>query len=115
MMFPEVQRAPEWHSQARCSGHPDPDLWWYDWKQFKDEVELQVLRIIDALTLCDECPVKAQCLAQGLEDENIKHKGIWGGLMMSERVRLIDPKNVRILRNEGSLVRNVRGRYPITK
>jgi hypothetical protein len=114
-MFPEVKPAPDWHKEARCSAHPDPEMWWYEWKTWKDEAELQVLRLTEALTLCDECPVKAQCLAQGLEDENIEHKGIWGGMFMSERVRLLNPKNVRVLRNEGGLVQTVRERYPLKK
>lgn len=115
MSYPNVVKPPEWHLEARCSNHPDPDLWWYDWKQFADEVELQVLRITEALTLCDECPVKAECLKQGMEDENIGHKGIWGGMLMSERVQLKNPRNVRILRNEGGLRNLVRERYPIKK
>lgn len=115
MNFPEVARAPEWHEQARCDGHPDPELWWYDFKQWKDEIELQVLRLKEAMELCDECPVKAQCLAQGLEEENLFHKGVWGGMMMSERVRLLNPKNERVLRNEGHLVKLVRERYPLKK
>ena len=78
-----------WHDQGLCSGHPDADIWHYENSIFEDEQKLQVLRSVEAIQICNLCPVKAQCLAQGLEPENMQYTGgagsIWGGLLMSER------------------------------
>jgi hypothetical protein len=80
----------DWHKEGLCSGHPDPDLWHYENTRFPDEQQLEVLRSIQAIELCNSCPVRAQCLAQGMENENIVNGiggcgTIWGGLMTSER------------------------------
>lgn len=78
-----------WHQKGLCSGHPDADLWHYENSVFEDQQKLQVLRSAEAIQICNICPVKAQCLKQGLEAENMHYTGgsgsIWGGLLMSER------------------------------
>ena len=79
-----------WHADAECNNYPDPDLWHYQNSGWDDEQELQALRSVQAIEICSVCPVKAQCLAQGLEDENIYSAtggdgSIWGGLLTSER------------------------------
>ncbi len=107
-VFPEVLPAPEWHENASCSGHPDPELWWYAFHKHSDENQLQVLRLAEAITICNGCPVKAECLQQGLEPENLEHKGVWGGMMMSERVLLKYPKRTRILNYDGRMRNQVR-------
>ena len=81
-----------WHEEASCSGNPDPDLWHYNNSIYDDERQLQVLRSVEAIDICNSCPVKAQCLAQGMEEENLiwsvgGNGTIWGGLMTSERAR----------------------------
>lgn len=82
-----------WHAQGNCSGHPDPELWHYQNSMHADEQELQVLRSIEAISLCRTCPVKDKCLEEGLRDENIQFWGgwgtIWGGLLLSERYKLL--------------------------
>jgi hypothetical protein len=84
-----MKKSTEWHKDALCSGHPDPDLWHYENTRLPDEQELQVLRSVEAIEICNNCPVKAQCLEQGLEDENLLFAGgcgsIFGGKMMAER------------------------------
>jgi hypothetical protein len=51
-----------------------------------------VLRTVQAIEVCHTCPVKAECLAQGLESENILSVGgvgsVWGGLLTGERALL---------------------------
>lgn len=78
-----------WHEQGLCVGHPDPDLWHYENSVFEDEQKLQALRSAEAIRICGECPVRAQCLEQGREAENMQYTGgsgtVWGGLLMSER------------------------------
>jgi len=85
-----------WHEQGLCNGHPDADIWHYENSIFEDEQKLQVLRSVEAIQICNICPVKAQCLAQGLEPENMQYTGgagsIWGGLLMSERHMLSTKK-----------------------
>lgn len=82
----------DWHKEAACNGHPDPDLWHYDNSVYVDEQQLHVLRSVEAIEVCNGCPVKAQCLKQGLEQENIISVGgvgsIWGGLLTGERALL---------------------------
>jgi hypothetical protein len=86
-----------WHAQGSCNNHPDPDLWHYENARFADEQRLQVLRSVEAINLCNTCPVKNKCLEEGLEPENIQYWGgwgsIWGGLLMSERYRLLKDRN----------------------
>ena len=80
----------DWHKEGLCSGHPDPDLWHYENARAPDEQQLQVLRSVEAIEICHECPVRAQCLAQGMEHDNIISSiggcgSIWGGLTTGER------------------------------
>jgi hypothetical protein len=41
----------------------------------------------DAKAVCRECPVRTQCLAYALENE--ERWGIWGGMTPAERKRLL--------------------------
>lgn len=80
----------DWHAEGACVGHPDPDLWHYDNSNFDDEQKLQVLRTVEAIQICNTCPVKSECLSQGLERENLVwsfggNGAVWGGLITSER------------------------------
>ena len=102
-----------WHAEGNCNNHPDPDLWHYESSIYADERDLQVLRSVEAITLCRSCPVKDKCLQEGLEPENIQFWGgvgsIWGGLMMSERYKLTkDRGNEKIVTGEQRHRREVR-------
>ena len=95
----------DWHKEGLCTGHPDPDLWHYQNTRLPDEQELEVLRSVQAIELCHECPVRAECLAQGMERENLISIGgcgsIWGGLMTSERALLAGGNpNAHTIRDE---------------
>ena len=61
-MFEDVERIPEWHKEALCALHPDPDLWWYQGYRNEDERELQVLRIAEALSICNDCRLNSYVL-----------------------------------------------------
>lgn len=82
-----------WHVEGLCSGHPDPDLWHYSSSDYKDEQMLEALRSIEAIEICNECPVKALCLKEGMLEENLGQKegngAIWGGLLQSERLGIV--------------------------
>jgi hypothetical protein len=102
-----------WHGQGNCNQHPDPDLWHYENSVHADEQQLQVLRSVEAISLCRICPVKQQCLEEGMNSRNIEFLGgwgtIWGGLLMSERyLRLAGKDNTLIVKAEGRHRRNVR-------
>ena len=102
-----------WHAEGNCNNHPDPDLWHYENSIYPDERALQVLRSVEAITLCRTCPVKDKCLEEGLESENVQFWGgwgtIWGGLLLSERYRLLKHRsNEKIVTAEQRHRRSVR-------
>ena len=106
---------PEWHKEAGCANHPDPELWWYKSYKTQDERKLQVLRMIEAVSICNDCPVRTLCLQQGLEDENLHAGSIWGGLMNYERRTMLGKSSANAFRDEWQMVRQVRavvGRLP---
>ena len=102
-----------WHAKGNCHNHPDPDLWHYENSVYSDEQKLQVLRSVEAINLCNSCPVKELCLKEGLESENIQFWGgwgtIWGGLLLSERYKLLKHRdNENIVKAEQRHRRDVR-------
>ena len=103
-----IKLPPDWQKDALCANHPDPDLWWYEFPKFKDEIELQVLRTIEAIQICNDCPVRELCLKQGLEDENLKGGSVWGGLMNLERRQLLKRPVRSLTKGETDMVRKVR-------
>lgn len=107
-MYSGVKSVPTWHEQALCQAHPDPDLWSYKGWHDPDEQQLQVLRLVEALEYCNDCPVRQQCLEQGMEKENLVPGIIWGGLFTLERIKLTGNKNLHSHRNEWILIRKVR-------
>ena len=102
-----------WHARGNCNQHPDPDLWHYDNPRLGDEQQLEVLRSVQAIELCHTCPVRLDCLKQGLDAENLEYTGghgtIWGGLLTVERYIMTtkNPKAVRV-KAEQRHRRNVR-------
>ena len=107
-MYAGVKSVPTWHEQGLCQAHPDPDLWSY--KGYHDPVEqrYQVLRLVEALEYCNECPVRQQCLEQGMEKDNLVPGIIWGGLFTLERIKLTGNRKIHSYRNEWILIRQVR-------
>ena len=77
--------------QALCN---DPALdpeWWHPtaltWNQRKDKqaAEANLLQAVEALEVCDKCPIKAQCLEFAFNDYDAQWYGIWGGTLAHER------------------------------
>jgi len=102
-----------WHAEGNCTGHPDPDLWHYNNSNDSDTQRLEVLRSVQAIELCNICPVRSKCLEQGLERENLEftggHGSIWGGLLTVERYLLTTKKpQETMVRSEQRHRRNVR-------
>ena len=82
-----------WHERAACRDHPDhaPDVW-HPAASSSDDPEARA-----AITVCRECPVKAECLEYALarEDATGTRWGIWGGLTADQRSRLRRPERTR--------------------
>ena len=89
MNLDSLMNQPAWMKQSRCL-NSDPELWWYERinHRQKEAFEEQVLRLQVAVEYCNECPVRKECLAMGLEKENMMEGGVWGGLLYSERLYL---------------------------
>jgi WhiB family redox-sensing transcriptional regulator len=64
----------EWHKRAACKGETD-FFFSYD----EEMVE-------QARAICQECPVRQECLETALADANLY--GVWGGYTKAERRRL---------------------------
>ena len=74
----------EWHKDALCANEAS-DFWFYEMPvggQLTPDIKNQI-KI--AVKICGDCPVKSQCLDQGLERENLIIGSIWGGLVFRER------------------------------
>jgi hypothetical protein len=102
-----------WHADGLCSGHPDPDLWHYSSSKVVDERELMEYQTAEAISICNQCPVKAQCLEQGLERENVivPHYidgSVWGGKMLGERLNIRDGRITHKYQQEMAYLRAVR-------
>lgn len=108
MKIEGVKHVPDWHEQALCQAHPDPDLWSYKGWADPDEQHYQVLRLVEALEYCRDCSVKNECLQQGLEKDNLVPGIIWGGLFSFERIKITKSKSLHSYKNEWLLIRKVR-------
>lgn len=80
-----ILRQPSWYKNAECTGY-DPDWWFYGEVRSKEDFEYEVNKVRVALTICDRCPVKNECLKTGMKKENMITGSIWGGLLYSERL-----------------------------
>lgn len=103
----------EWTKDAYCATYPDPDLWHYESSVFSDERELAEWRVAEAMTICGLCPVKEQCLAEGLRQENLlifdtTEGSIWGGKMLGERLNIRSGKITYKYRRELQFLRQVK-------
>lgn len=87
-MFEGVNRQ-EWHDRATCNYH-DADLWWYEYPDQHDEARKREVayQVKTAIKICNECPVKRECLVEGLKSENMHEGSIWGGLIFTQRRQL---------------------------
>ena len=75
-----------------CSTHPNPDLWFPEGqvnvgRPTRAAHQRMIENALTAIAICRECPIRTNCLDEGMRSENIEH-GIWGGLMAGERIKL---------------------------
>lgn len=78
--------------QGACTGHEEPDLWFSDSSEQEGSgriphatSERLIKNALLALSICNRCPITKECLALGMQDENIDN-GIWGGMLSGERI-----------------------------
>lgn len=89
-------------SRGRCASHPDPDLWFPDQPQGRPTTakrKIVASKAMLAIAICDDCPIKAECLAEGMRPENLEH-GIWGGTLPGERILAAGLKLNRTIRRD---------------
>ena len=85
---------------GNCTGDANPD-WWFPELPTGAPSDETMKAIADqtnyALQLCSSCPVKQECLAEGMKTEQLPRGiegwgnlpyGIWGGLMAAERLEI---------------------------
>jgi hypothetical protein len=75
-----------------CSTHHDPDLWFPEeqisrGRPTRANHQRMVTRALTAISICQSCPARSECLTEGMREENIEH-GIWGGMLAGERISL---------------------------
>lgn len=88
--------------KGSCSTHPNPDLWFPEQPQGRPsnaKRKLLANKVMLAIAICEGCPVKEACLAEGMKPENLEH-GIWGGLMAGERILLSGIDTNRTIRSD---------------
>jgi len=88
--------------KGSCSTHPTPDLWFPT--QPKGRPTRAKRKIVAdnamlAISICQGCPVKAECLAEGMKPDNIEH-GIWGGMLAGERILMAGIPTNRTIRSD---------------
>jgi len=64
----------DWRDDAACKGKPLD--WFYPLTNESNE---------EAMAICDDCPVRQECLDYGVKHEEF---GIWGGMTAKDRQRL---------------------------
>ncbi len=85
-------------SNGLCVKHDDPDLWFAGEVDLTDAsssvntnsqaTKLEVEKAIKALSICENCPAKDNCLELGKRGEQI-YFGIYGGTMAGERLLMV--------------------------
>lgn len=94
--------------QGLCKGHDNPDLWFSDTieaegrgRPSKADVAIAIRNSRLALAICGKCPVKDECLTEGMQPDNIDY-GIWGGTLSGERL-LLAGVNVNSLQRKANV------------
>jgi hypothetical protein len=75
---------------GNCTGSPTPDDWYPELgsgAHSPKRVEQFKAKVMATIELCNTCPIKEQCLEQGMEKENLPF-GIWGGKLAGQRLAM---------------------------
>lgn len=79
----------EWKNNARCKYFPEVDFFVERVKGTRNEDDPR----LKAKEVCSTCPVKAECLAYALR--NNEQFGVWGGTTSGERRKMRGFKRYR--------------------
>ena len=71
-----------WREDAACRNHPWPDDFFSDGQKATHRITRR------AVAVCEECPVRTQCLQEALA-AGPEQWGIWGGFSARERKKLM--------------------------
>lgn len=81
--------------QGLCATHENPDLWFEDSGDLFEKrlgstnpnkkFEERRKNMLIAMEICTKCPIRTNCLSEGMKEENLDY-GIWGGLLPGERI-----------------------------
>jgi WhiB family transcriptional regulator, redox-sensing transcriptional regulator len=71
--YPGGRVSSEWHKRAACKGAT------HLFFSYDEEI------VAHARQICEDCPVRHECLLTGLADRNLY--GVWGGTTDAERRR----------------------------
>lgn len=85
-----------------CTTYPNPDLWFPEMPQGRSTIAAYARMADDvdfAVSMCNRCPIKTNCLAEGMKEENIEH-GIWGGKLAGERIMIAELEVNNITRRD---------------
>jgi len=101
---------------GNCHGDSNPDAWFPDVPQgarSERNTAKLVAETRRALTLCNLCPKKAECLEEGMKHENLGF-GIWGGMLAGERV-MLSGKTYTKLSDQGRALISYRVLSPLVR
>jgi hypothetical protein len=101
---------------GNCYGDSNPDAWFPDiprGMRTERNTAALVAETRRALTLCGSCPKKAECLAEGMEHENLGF-GIWGGMLAGESV-MLSGKTFNKLSDQGRALISYRVLAPLVR
>jgi WhiB family redox-sensing transcriptional regulator len=86
--------------RASCRGYP-PNIFFPgdpNGKNFHDKRGLTRTKAAFALTICERCPVRAECLTYALKHYDDKYMptddGVWGGTVPWERKLLLQSRAI---------------------
>ena len=80
-----------------CYNHEDPNLWYPEFPEGHvtgKKMDVVMNRIAQAKAICNACPVKDECLEEGMLPKNLGN-GIWGGKLPGERIELADMRGIK--------------------
>ena len=106
---------------GNCSADTNPDAWFPTVQvggRITSVYRAMAPEINRAISLCNSCPKKQECLEEGMEPRNLAH-GIWGGMLAGERIALADERGIKYLppphnkgRKLGTMLRTKQGVSP---
>lgn len=78
-----------------CTEDDNPDAWFPVIEN--GDVSTMTQRVVPtikyAIGMCNRCPIREECLEEGIKPENLAH-GIWGGLLAGQRIAIAKERGI---------------------